>query len=216
MPKVRDVYFDAELHKWLKSTARKERWKFANWYEAVDLVQEGYICYCKCRDKYTLGPPEPGFQDLFTDTPNEAQRRHFMSLVQRTYYNHLATLAANNPANREAPVDCPIGMPSDVFLEGLLPPQQEEASVLLALANAPAEISSAIGRLINDGVEGERYVRTKLRNKLVVSHHDSGGVSVSIRRVKGRRALRETTSEHFHRLLGEAGLPEKTAAYLCS
>jgi len=97
-----DVYFDAGLRGWLKTTAVKEHWRVASWYSVEDLVQDGYVCYCKCRDRYTLAVPQPGdrpdgyaHQNLFTDQPNEKQRKHFMSLVQRAFYNHIYTLSMN-------------------------------------------------------------------------------------------------------------------------
>lgn len=224
--KLRDVYFDLALQIWIKNKARQERWRVAGWYSVGDLEQDGYICYCKCRDKYTTAPPEPGdrpdgfaHQDLFTlvdGQPNEIQRRHFMSLVQRAFINHISTLSSNYPISKEEPVDCSVIEDSVSILEGLAPPVPEETTVLMALANAPTEISSAISVLISDGLEGQAYLRSKLHNTLVVSKHASGGVSVSTRTVRGRRALRETTVERFQRLLGDGEVERKTVAYLYS
>jgi hypothetical protein len=224
----KDVYFDEALHFWLQKTARREHWRIAGWYGIEDLVQDGVVCYCKCRDKYTLKSPDPlpedlaielkrsSYQDLNTDHPTDAQRRHFMWLVQRSFINYIMTLSVDYAINREAPVDCSIVEDSNTFLESLLPPQPEEVSVLMALAAAPAEISSAIGCLINDSLEGEAYLRTKLRKKLALTKHSSGGVTASMRVTKGRRALRETTVEYFQRLLGDGDVHQKTADYLYS
>lgn len=214
--RLKDVYFDAILHNWLEAFARRERWRVAGWYGVADLVQDGYICYCKCRDKYTLGPPEPGHQDLNTDVPNDAQRRHFMALVQRAFFNHLMTLSTNYPIAMEEPVSCAPSDDSALLLEGLMPPAPEETTILMALANAPVEIGAAIGKLINDGVEGEAYLRSRLRRHLVLKTHASGAVSASIRVTRGKRALRETTSAYFQRVLGDGDLPRKVAAYIHS
>jgi hypothetical protein len=101
MSRSSDVYFDAGLQGWIKNTARQEHWRMAKWYGLADLFQDGVLCYCKCRDKYTRGPPEPGFQALNTITPNDAQRRHFMQLVQRSFWNHIMTLSSRFAAMRE-------------------------------------------------------------------------------------------------------------------
>lgn len=215
--KPKDVYFDTILRSWIASYARSQRWRIAGWYSVSDLIQDGYICYCKCRDAYTLGEPDPtAIHDLNTSNPDKSQRRHFMALVQRAFINHIHTLSSRYMVNREEPIDCPASMDSVTMLEELVPPQLEETSVLMALASAPVEISDAIGKLISDGVEGEAYLRTRLRRQFVVTKHASGGVSTSIRVVRGRRALRETSTEYFARVLGDGDILRKTGAYIYS
>jgi hypothetical protein len=201
---VKEVYFDAGLQGWIKNTARREHWRMAKWYELSDLIQDGFLCYCKCRDKYTRGPPEPGFQALNTEHPTDAQRRHFMNLVQRAYFNHIMTLSSRFAAASEEPVSqLATGDDEVATLESLLPPQSEEASLLMALKQAPAEISDAIRRLINDGLDGGEYLRSRLRER-------DGRVT------RGRRALRETTSAYLARVLGDPDLSKRTMAYLLS
>jgi hypothetical protein len=197
-----DVYFDSGLQGWLKRTAKTEHWRVAGWQSVEDLVQEGYICYCKCRDRYTLGAPDLGHQDLCTDTPNSAQRKHFMSLVQRSFYNRVYTLAMRYPATREQPLTmCSNERGEPLSIEDSLPPQPEEISVLIAVLHAPTEISEAIVKLVNDGVDGSKYLRSRLRT-------NNGRVTL------GRRALRETTQQHLVRILGDDELPQKVLAYL--
>lgn len=199
---MRDVYFDAGLQGWLKNTARREHWRVARWYQLSDLAQDGVICYCKCRNRYTLGPPKPGFQNLYTTAPSGAQRRHFMGLVQRAYYNHIMTLSSRFARACEDRVsDLVSGGDETSTLENWLPPQPEEASVILAVKQAPAEIAEAISRLVQDGIEGGQYLRSRLRER-------------NGRMVVGRRALRETTSERLARVLGDPDLSQRTLAYL--
>lgn len=213
----KDVYFDEILCSWITSYARSQRWRIAGWYSVKDLIQDGYICYCKCRDAYTLGKPDPAAtHDLHTNTPDESQRRHFMALVQRAFKNHIHTLSTRYMVNREEPVDCPASMDSATMLEEMVPPVPEEISVLMAVANAPAEIGEAIGKLISDGIEGEQYLRTRLRHQIVIVRHATGGVSTSMRVVRGRRALRETSTEYFQRVLGDGDILRKTGAYIHS
>lgn len=212
-----DVYFDAILRSWIISYARSQRWRVAGWYSVTDLIQDGYICYCKCRNAYTLGAPNPdAHHDLNTKAPDESQRRHFMALVQRAFTNHVHTLSNRYMAFREEPVDCPASSDSALLLEEMIPAQGEEMSALMTLANAPVEIGNAIVKLINDGLDGEAYLRTRLQKRIVMIPHASGGVSVSTRLVKSRRALRETSSERFQRLLKDGDIARKTTAYLCS
>jgi hypothetical protein len=75
--------------------------------------------------------------------------------------------------------------------------------VLLALKQAPVEIADAIKRLLNDGLEGGEYLRSRLREQ-------DGRVT------RGRRALRETTSARLTRILGDPDLSERTMAYILS
>ena len=206
-----DIYFDSGLRGWLKTTAVAEHWRVASWYSVDDLVQDGYICYFKCRDRYTLGPPKPGRQALHPESglpgpyPNDAQRRHFMSLVQRAFYNHIYTLAMRYPATQEQPMAAVSTVDGEpVSMEELLPPQPEETSALIAVLQAPAEIGDAILKLVNDGIDGSRYLRSRLR------------VGPDGRITRGRRAIRETTEQHMGRILGDPELPKKTLAYLLS
>lgn len=201
---VKDIYFDAGVQGWIRNTARRELWRMAGWYELDDLANDGYVCYCKCRDRYTQGPPEPGHQALNTDTPNDKQRRHFMALVQRAFFNHIMTLSSKFAASCEDPVSglaVEDGEPPS--LENLMPPQMEEASVLMAVLQAPTEIGEAIAKLINDSIDGGNYLRSRLRER-------TGRV------IRGRRALRETTDERLARVVGNGALPGATLAYLLS
>lgn len=210
MPK--DVYFDAGLQGWLTTTARAEYWRVASWYSVDDLIQDGYICYCKCRDRYTLALPEAGerpdgykHQNLFTDNPTPVQRKHFMALVQRAFFNHIYTLSTRYPATREQPLAA-LSTEGDepLTMEELLPPQPEETSVLIALLQAPTEISEAIIKLVNDGIDGGNYLRSRLRDR-------NGRVQIV-----SRRALRETTGQRMTRVLGDPDLGRQTMTYLLS
>lgn len=206
-----DVYFDAGLRGWLRVTSVAEAWRFAGWYTADDLYQEGFICYCKCRDKYTLALPVPGnrpdgyaHQNLFTTTPDDKQRRHFMVLVQRTFFNHIYTLSRRYPAAKEQPLSSLSRGDSDepLTMEELLPPEPEEISALVALLHAPTEIADAVVKLVNDGLDGGKFLRSRLRER------PNGQVRI------GKLALRETSSQRMTRVLGDSELAGKTMAYI--
>jgi hypothetical protein len=198
-----DVYLDAALRGWIVNTAHKEHWRMASWYSVDDLIQDGYVCYCKCRERYK---PE---QHILRDHkelgcgPTKQHRRWFMALVQAAFYNHIMTLAARSARTREDAVS-QIAAESDTFMaafEKLAPAIAEEASVVAALAKVPAELAEVLERLFTDGFEGGEYIRHKVR-------------STRARRARGQ--VRETTREYWERVLGQPDVPELLAAYLQS
>lgn len=200
-----DVYFDPGLQGWIKNKARQEYWRVSRWYELGDLIQDGYLCYLKCRNKYALNPPDPGAMPLNTSMPTNDQRRHFMALVKTTYFNHIMTLSSKFAASAmeenisNSGLSRPDGQP--VTIEDLIPDENEAMTALLALKNAPTEIAEAIQKLVGDGSEFGNYLRSRLRYQ-------------GNRVVRGRRALRETTGEHLARILGSVELSEQVRAYL--
>lgn len=200
---AKDVYFDQGMQGWIRNTARRELWRMAGWYGYEDLVQDGFVCYCKCRDKYALKEPDPGEKPLNTETPTELQRRHFMALVQRTFYNHIMTLSARFAISREDTLSGVTEEGDPLSLEHLMPPQSEEVSVIFTVLQAPAEIGEAIAKLISDSIDGEQYLRSRLRRH-------SGRVR------RGRRAIRETTDERLTRVVGDVDLPKQVLTYLLS
>ncbi len=197
MSKEKDVYLDAALRGWIVNTARKEHWRCASWYSLEDLVQDGYVCYVKCRERYKTN------KRLWSGNPTKMQRRWFMALVQRAFYNHIMTLASKAARSQEDTVS-QIAAEADTFttaLEKLTPAVMEEASVLVALAKVPAELADVLERLLADGFEGGDYFRHKVNSE-------------QVRRARGQ--LRETTKEYWDRVLGQPDVPEKLAAYFKS
>lgn len=188
------VYLDAGMKGWLVRKANEEHWRMSAWYELDDLIQDGYICYCKCVRSY------PQLAEI--KNPDSGQRKWFMALVQTTFHNHIMTLGGKFAIGKEDTVpDVSSVDDRGPSLESLAPPFQEEASILFALKNAPAELRDAVDRLLKDGFEGGAYLRTHL-------YRDG----TRLRRM--RRPIRETTSQYFERVTGVADLPDKLRAYL--
>lgn len=79
---------DRGIKGWIVNQARKNYWRVAGWYELDDLIQDAYMCYAKCNQRY----------------PMNLEQRHFMSLVARTFQNHCHTLAARRAQQLDAPV----------------------------------------------------------------------------------------------------------------
>lgn len=165
---------DQGLERWIKSTAKRNHWRVASWYELEDLIQDGYLCYSKCAARYgRLGRKR---------NPTKENRRNFMALVKRTYENHIHDLAAERTAQPEKPISQLHG-PDDTaeaWLERHGSIEQAIADLAMVLKTTPKEIGAFLGVLTNDAFEGIAYVRVKRR----------------------RAYVRETTNEHYCRLLG--------------
>lgn len=169
-----DPFLDAGMRGYITNTARKNFWRVAEWYPFEDLVQDGYLCFYKCRKHY------PDLSDIAD--PTKAQRSWFFSLVKTTYLNHISTLAAKHRAVPERAVS---QMGSDTssevaIWEMLLGAGAEESTFRVLLAQAPAEIKQVLELLAGDGADALQYLRTRLK----------------------RRFVRETTNEYLCRLGG--------------
>lgn len=78
-----DPLMDEGLQNWIRATAYKRAWQLQG-YEPEDLIQEAYICYSKCRDRYSHN---------FSNPPTKDDLKWFMSLVKTTVHNHITSLA---------------------------------------------------------------------------------------------------------------------------
>ncbi len=202
-----DPYLDAGMKGFIVNTAKKEFWKVASYYEFADLVQDGYLCYYRCRAAYIgkqkfdcFGKP---CRFLPKTNPDRIAQRHFMALVGRAFYNHISTLATKRMRVHEQPLahldfKSHGEWTSDDHAQTwdkLLPPQLEEASIYTLLVNAPAEIKQLAQLLVRDGLDLLKFERKRVH----------------------RRLLRETTNEFYCRLLGvdatKRNLVEELKAY---
>lgn len=78
MPKINAApCLDAIMERWLTSFARRNLWRVAVWYDIEDLIADGYMVFVQCRNKYWY----------------VTERKHFMALFQRCYFNHITDLA---------------------------------------------------------------------------------------------------------------------------
>jgi hypothetical protein len=187
-----EPYLDAGLRGWIFNTARTNHWRLQPWYELEDLIQDGYLAYSKCWHRY---------KKLFdVPEPTKDQRRHFASLVQISYLRHLHTLSVQHPVNSEVATD----EGELVTCAGPAAPVQEDVALLLAtLRKLPEELVDVLEKLMDDA----SYLR-------LPRLYWQGN---RLRRQRGHiRWVRETTEEHWERILGQAGMPEKLIAYLRS
>lgn len=178
-----DDYLDEGMRGWIHKTARKNLGRVAN-FDLDDLVQEGYFCYYKCRNRYVGVPPKPNKDGmpryLPPSNPDKVARRHFQCLVQTTFNNRIKDLAFRQPKGWELAISDLAGERTlELAWESILPVQDEDASVLTLLKNAPAEFKQLFDLLIDDALGFTGYRRVGDR----------------------RRGRRETTNQRLNRLL---------------
>lgn len=170
-----DPYLDKGMKGFIVNVARKEFWKVASYYEFQDLVQDGYLCYSKCKQRLHAR--------LQVENPTKEQRREVQAFVARAFFNHISTLASKRMGVHEQPVSSLLSEEANSETElwdKLLPSTPEEGTLRTLLASAPAEIKQLAMLLASDGLSLLGFERKR----------------------KGRRLLRETTNEYYCRLVG--------------
>lgn len=197
MAKNNDPYLEPSVQGYIVKVARKNFWKVASWYEFDDLVQDGYLCYAKCRARFR-GNVEPTKED----------RKTFMSYFQMAFSNHITDLQ-QDPRSRQQEVG--FASLSDKQVETFESWTESAAdlgqgTLATLLAQAPAEILDILKQILVDGVAEVPFLRTRLHKKLLPN-------SPTPRIVKGRRHVRETTVEHYDRCLGKVGVVEQLRNY---
>ena len=142
-----DPYFDAGLRGWIVNVARKHLHRLKN-YDLEDLVQEGYLCYCKCRNRYIGSVQNVGHHHyLPADAPSALDRRRFMALVKSAFIHRITDLVR---LSKRSPATDPVA--DEKVFERLLPPEPEVATLMALLTRMPAELTDLVTRLISDAV----------------------------------------------------------------
>src|ERR1700693_1276040 len=152
-------YLDDGLKGWIHKTARNNLWKVGTWYDLDDLIQEGYLVYCKCLKRF----------EEADHLPENEKRKRFMAYFKSAYENHLRDLA-----QEKTPEMSFAALTSDTEQEVQSVfdiPQPEEVSLYMALLQAPTEVLEVFQALIQDAQEAGSYLRSRLRRKL----NDTGG-----------------------------------------
>lgn len=168
-----EPYLDEGMRGWIARTARQNLWRIQG-LDFEDLVQEGYICYCKCRNAYA--------ELAQVELPSKEQRRMFQALVKTAFTNHLHTLAAKGKGGTMVPVSSYAveGESEGSVWDRLMQPDGELGTLAATLASLPSELTELMKILATDGFSLVKFERRKCH----------------------RRALRETTNEMYCRLLG--------------
>lgn len=141
---------------WIETTARKELWRVREWYDLADLVQDGYLCYYKCYNRYYAG--------LTKD-----HNKQMMALTKISFLNYIHTLASKRAPGYETAVSQMLGPTQEEssLWETILPSQGETGSFVALLANAPAEIKQLLELLAGDATSAATYVRRKIGRRQV-------------------------------------------------
>jgi hypothetical protein len=186
-----DPYLDEGMHGFIRNTAVKEFWRVAGWYDTpADLVQDGYLCYCKCKRYIGVGK-------LPTVPTLPVHRKHMMALVKTTFLRHIKyTIAGQMQWGKEVPVSQLVrdGAEDADPWETLLPKVSEVATLSALLRSAPAELQQLMELLAGDGTEVLGFRRSRLYRQKT----PGGGTRI----VRRKKALRETTNQYYCRLLG--------------
>jgi DNA-directed RNA polymerase specialized sigma24 family protein len=132
---VPDPFLDEGMVNWIRATARKNHWRVSRWYRYEDLVQDGMMCYARCRARYTQFP---------TRRPTRSQKKHFMALVKTAFTRHIHNIARKKS--------------TDVLAEDLaafawseaLGSSEPDAPLLVLLLQAPKEIKDLFVVLATD------------------------------------------------------------------
>lgn len=155
---MKDPYLDKVMYGWIVKTSNQELWRVARWYALDDLVQDGLLCFYRCRAAYPK----------FGNRPTPTKRRHFMALVQATFRNHINTLARKkylDPVTQNATEEQETTFANEraTFQEGPL---------RILLRNAPQEVIEVLLTLALDATEplrvrrGRRLVREITNERL--------------------------------------------------
>lgn len=124
---MREHRLDAGLRGWIVNYAKKNYWRVPDHYSLDDLIQEGYVCYCKCNLRYR----------------HVREQKHFMALVKRTFANHIHDLASERtakPPETLAEPDSP----------SLIQVEYSDAMIYTLLTQLPAELKRLVKILLED------------------------------------------------------------------
>lgn len=168
-------WFDYKLRGWVYKTARANLWRVPSWYTLDDLIHDGYLCFMACHRRY-----------------GTANRQQLIALARVAYGNHIATLARSKRLGEDVLFSDAAPKDEVGFAETKLPATPELGTLWSLLASAPKEVVGVLEIALS--LDADVYQRTRWRRE------PTSRGAVRLRR--RRRKLRETTNEHFCRLLG--------------
>lgn len=127
---------DRSLIGWIVNTARANYWRVSSWYDLEDLIQDGMECYARCKDRYQY----------------VANQSHFMSLVKKTYINHIHNLAIKKSRELDIPVSNFVL--NEIYtlqaLDEIAGPQPETSTFRVLVGKLPQELKQLLMILIED------------------------------------------------------------------
>lgn len=125
---IRQHRLDKGLKGWIVNYARQNYWRVASYYELEDLIQDGYVCYCKCNERYG----------------HVRDQAHFMALVKTTFFRHIIDLSNNRTESIE------ITLVEPEALATLAPSTPSEGEFACLLRQLPSELAELLRALMDD------------------------------------------------------------------
>lgn len=168
-----DSFFDQGLKGWLIQYAAKHHWRMSSWVDLEDLIQEGYVVFAFCKDRYYYNPTDPSRE--------VRERAHFMALFKRVYASVVSDMARRNQRDIPQMVISQLAIPGteEAALEALGGGIDGDAELAATIAKASIEVRKLLAA-INDGTfDDRRYAKW----------HCRGGLK------------RETTNQFFNRVM---------------
>lgn len=124
---IRQHRLDKGIRGWITTTAKRNYWRVASWYDLEDLIQDGYVCYARCNQRYG----------------HVRDQAHFMALVKTTYLHHITDLANSRTQISDTAVDTQV-------LHSLMPASPPEGEFSAMLHSLPKELKQLLTALVND------------------------------------------------------------------
>lgn len=150
-------YMDEGLRRWIISYARKNHWRVEKYFGVDDLIQEGYLCYTEVCFKYR------GLSRNRNPTKNN--RRVFMSLVKRTFINHVTDLANARTQKQEYRVTDCMRADSEEDHDDVLARiggKEHGTPELIALTCMKAEMGKLFRAVHSDASEYVAYIKVQI------------------------------------------------------
>lgn len=227
----RDPYLDDGMIGYIEKFARKNYWRVASWIDLDDLVQDGFMCFAKCRHRYV---------DVLKSLPEQPtipdHRRMMMGAVMTAFTRHVHGLASDRTERADERCFADVARPdSDAYVDVAdNTPAEPGIESCVLLVGAPREVADLFRILVGDAHAAAVLVRDGLGKRETMAQHarrvTANGGSSEPRRSRARRqteslhwviirgaaiccggstrvrighkALRETTNEFYCRLLG--------------
>lgn len=163
--------FEPEIRGWAANFIRANRWRVPGYIDESDLMQDAYLCFQNCKNRYRYRVKNAG---------------HFMALFKRTFTNHIHDLSLGGKRHRSVDASSATIIDQDGaeqnLLDRMIGPFDNEGFLRVLLREAPSEIKDLAKAIIAETIHPA----------LIVHHHRY--------RIK-RRVVRETTNEKICRTL---------------
>lgn len=116
---------------WMLQYARRSFWKVSSYIDLDDLIQEGYLAWHRVSIRY----------------PNITERRHMMSLFQRTFCNLIVDIAKQR--TKEAHLN--IQFTQEIYEYNNRMSEHEVSTLYVMLQQAPTPVRKVVELLSTEG-----------------------------------------------------------------